>query len=124
MKEIYPSYSACSSDCPAPRNPADLSEREVGTFADAEIRGRNQRTQTFGGHRASQKIPLEQITPELFQKRVVFNGLDALGQDTKATRLCKRNHPTEKLATLIVLIEEAPVDLYDVTRQPLKVTEI
>jgi hypothetical protein len=38
--------------------------------------------------------------------------------------LRKRNHSTEKLATLVVLIEEASVDFYDVARQPLKVTEI
>jgi len=67
---------------------------------------------------------LEQITPELFQKRVVFNCLDTLGQDTKTAGLCKRNHSAEKLATLVVLIEEASVDFYDVARQPLKVTEI
>jgi hypothetical protein len=34
------------------------------------------------------------------------------------------NHSAEKLATLVVLIEEASVDFYDVARQPLKVTEI
>jgi hypothetical protein len=52
----------------------------------------------------AKRIPLEQITPELFQKRVVFNGLDTLRQNTKTTGLCKRNHSAEKLATLIVLI--------------------
>ena len=54
----------------------------------------------------------------------MFNGLDTLGQDTKTAGLCKRNHSAEKLATLVVLIEEASVDFYDVARQPLKVTEI
>ena len=54
----------------------------------------------------------------------MFNGLDTFGQNTKTTGLRKRNHSTEKLATLIVLIEETPVDFYDVARQPLKVAEI
>ena len=31
---------------------------------------------------------------------------------------------TEKLATLVVLLEEAPVDFHDVARQSLQVTEI
>jgi len=54
----------------------------------------------------------------------VFTGLDALGQDTKTTGLRQRNHSAEKLATLVVSIEGASVDFYDVTRRPLKVTEI
>ena len=49
---------------------------------------------------------------------------DTLGQDTKTAGLRKRNHSTEKPATLVVLVEEAPVDFYDVARQPPKVTEI
>src|SRR5216684_7710433 len=72
---------------PGDLRPGDLSECQARTFADAEIRGRNQRTQTFGVHRTGQKIPLEQITAELFEKRVVFNGLDTFGQNTKAARL-------------------------------------
>src|SRR6267154_1764083 len=71
---------------PPPRGvgakPGELDQCEVGTFADAEIRGRNQATQTFGGHRTGQKIPLQQIAPELLEKRVVFNGLDTFGQNT------------------------------------------
>ncbi len=69
-------------------------------------------------------IPLEQITAELLEKRVVFRGLDTFGQNTKAARLRKRNHATEKLATLVVLIEKTPVDFHDIARQPLQVTEI
>ena len=54
----------------------------------------------------------------------MFNGLDTFGQNTKTTGLRKRNHSTEEFATLIVLIEETSINLYDVARQPLKVTEI